>query len=152
MAHSEQGPASRTCSVSGSFYLRREQVRGALALGESVDHTVCASSAYQCSQIFFWCSCIKKKVLSLHLHLCSFISSGNKEKSEYLVGEGFCTSRFMMVVQNYFEDTQTCQQVGQVFCVRLKKGSEKWKLLNFILLIFSKENVFILILFLEMIH
>lgn len=97
-------------------------------------------------------SCIKKKVLSLHLHLCSFISSGNTEKSEYLVGEGFCTSRFMMVVQNYFEDTQTCQQVGQVFCVRLKKGSEKWKLLNFILLIFSKENVFILILFLEMIH
>lgn len=58
----------------------------------------------------------------------------------------------MMVVQNYFEDTQTCQQVGQVFCVRLKKVSEKWKLLNFILLIFSKENVFILILFLEMIH
>lgn len=34
----------------------------------------------------------------------SFVSSGNKQKGEYLVKEGFCTSILMMIVLNYSED------------------------------------------------
>lgn len=54
-------------------------------------------------------SCVKEKriIWSFQHHLHSLISFENKQKNAYLVGGSFCTSRFMMMVQNYSEDRQT---------------------------------------------